>query len=236
MIPVYNEEKLIQETLLKLQPLRALGVEVIVSDDGSTDNSVQLARPLADNVIVRTEPHTTIGACRNRGAKAAQGDILWFIDADVRLPKAEQAYEWLTHLFEEQSQLVGVTLASRIYLAEESLADHIWLGWWRNITLAVQNNILHIGGASGECQIIRRTAFEQVKGYHPLLIASEDYALFKELGKIGRVKFVWKYWIETSPRRFRHDGWMKVLWQWFGNWCSYFVFGRISEKPWEARR
>ena len=83
IIPALNEAAGIAETLRPLQPLRARGHEVIVVDGGSADETMDIARPLADRVIA-SEP----GRARqqNAGAGAATGDVLLFLHADTLLP------------------------------------------------------------------------------------------------------------------------------------------------------
>lgn len=83
IIPMLNEAASIAQTLLLLQPLRRAGHEVIVVDGGSSDHSVALARPLADQVL-----HTAPGRAHqmNAGAHQAKWNTLLFLHADTRLP------------------------------------------------------------------------------------------------------------------------------------------------------
>ena len=83
VMPVLNEAGGIVEALAALKPLRARGVEIIVSDGGSGDATVALARPLADIVIVAPRGR---GRQMNAGAAASYGDVLLFLHADTRLP------------------------------------------------------------------------------------------------------------------------------------------------------
>jgi rSAM/selenodomain-associated transferase 2 len=83
VIPTLDEAQTIGAALAALAPLRARGHEVIVADGGSSDATVELARPLCDRVV-RGER----GRARqmNAGARAATGDALLFLHADTRLP------------------------------------------------------------------------------------------------------------------------------------------------------
>ncbi len=84
IIPALNEGAAIAEALAVLQPLRARGARVIVVDGGSTDETLERARPLADDVIVAKR-----GRARqmNAGAHAAGSmEVLLFLHADTRLP------------------------------------------------------------------------------------------------------------------------------------------------------
>lgn len=83
IIPCLNEADGIVQALERLQPLRARGVEVLVVDGGSSDDTVERAQGRADSVI-RAER----GRARqmNAGAAQARGGILLFLHADCRLP------------------------------------------------------------------------------------------------------------------------------------------------------
>jgi rSAM/selenodomain-associated transferase 2 len=83
VIPTLNEAAAIGTTLAALAPLRGRGHEVLVADGGSEDGTRDIARPLADRVLVGAR-----GRARqmNAGAAAATGDALLFLHADTRLP------------------------------------------------------------------------------------------------------------------------------------------------------
>ena len=85
IVPVYNAERTLEDTLLSLRNQSYGALEIIVVDDGSTDRSLEIARKYADNVLI--QEHKGAGSARNYGAKNALGDILVFTDADcVLLP------------------------------------------------------------------------------------------------------------------------------------------------------
>jgi rSAM/selenodomain-associated transferase 2 len=88
IIPVRNEAAIIRDCLEALQPLRRRGHEVILVDGGSTDGTPGHAEGLVDRLLFSER-----GRARqmNRGAAAAQGDLLLFLHADVRLPMTADA-------------------------------------------------------------------------------------------------------------------------------------------------
>ena len=94
IIPTLNEAAAIGATLAALAPLRARGHEVLVADGGSEDGTRDIARPLADRVIVAPR-----GRARqmNAGAAAATGDALLFLHADTRLPAARRSVDVSIH-------------------------------------------------------------------------------------------------------------------------------------------
>src|SRR6267378_1539651 len=83
IMPVLDEGEGIVAALDALADLRALGVEVIVVDGGSSDATVQRARLRADRVL--TAPRGRASQM-NAGAEKAAGDVLLFLHADTRLP------------------------------------------------------------------------------------------------------------------------------------------------------
>lgn len=83
IIPCLNEADGIVKLLVSLQPMMARGVEIIVVDGGSHDDTLALARPWADIMI--TAPRGRASQM-NAGASRAHGEILLFLHADCSLP------------------------------------------------------------------------------------------------------------------------------------------------------
>jgi len=84
--PVYNSGRYLRECLGSILNSSYRKFEVIVVDDGSTDDSPEIAESFGINVI-RLCGRGGPAAARNRGAKEARGDLLLFVDADVVLKK-----------------------------------------------------------------------------------------------------------------------------------------------------
>lgn len=87
IIPTLNEEKLLQPLLLLLNNdylKKKFDYEVIVSDGGSTDKTLSIAKKYSDIVIINNEnKKQNIAIGRNLGAKKAMGDILIFLNGDI---------------------------------------------------------------------------------------------------------------------------------------------------------
>src|SRR5689334_17028679 len=89
VIPTYNAGKWVEATLDSVvrQTLPHDNLEIIVADDGSTDDSPRIARTFLERTSVRhrvvlREKNGGIGAARNTGWRAASGEWVNFLDAD----------------------------------------------------------------------------------------------------------------------------------------------------------
>src|SRR5262252_5573163 len=111
IVPTFNEERIIANTLEAIRHhLSHIDYELIVTDDGSTDRTCDIAERYADTVVRLTGTKGTIGANRNRGARVARGDYLVFVDADVLIPKANEFFATIAKNFKNDPRLVGMTV------------------------------------------------------------------------------------------------------------------------------
>lgn len=108
VVPAFNEEANIERVVKATLELG--DIEVIISDDGSNDKTLEVARELAklENVLLVSGRHKGKGAAIKKGLEVANGDILGFLDADMSAhPKA------LLGLFKEIGNGADVAIGSR---------------------------------------------------------------------------------------------------------------------------
>jgi glycosyltransferase involved in cell wall biosynthesis len=87
IIPVYNYERYLGEAIESVLSQTSKHLEVIVVDDGSTDQSAEVARSFAGRgVRYCNQIHAGIGPARNKGVELARGEFIAFLDADDRWP------------------------------------------------------------------------------------------------------------------------------------------------------
>ncbi len=84
IVPVHNGGSDFERCLDALDRSRWSNLELIVVDDGSTDDSAELAR-LHGATVISVDRARGPGAARNRGAKKASGEYLFFVDADCQV-------------------------------------------------------------------------------------------------------------------------------------------------------
>lgn len=200
VIPVLNEASGLPKILRQLSSFRESGAEVIVVDGGSQDDSLQIAAPLVDRVIVTPRGRAVQ---MNAGAAVASGDVLLFLHADTQLP-------------------------SDAYSAIEAAVDagHEWgrfdvriegSHWMLKVVGTLINLRSRLSGiATGDQAIfVRRDLFRSIGGF-PALPLMEDLALCDCLLKRRRPACL-KSKVITSGRR----------WETFGVWRTIFLMWRL---------
>lgn len=142
------------------------GVEIVVVDNGSSDESGAIARRLGALVIER--PGLKVGACRNAGAAASRGEILAFVDADNEIDPG-----WL-HACRRAFQQPELGAAGYPYHAP---GNATWVQRMYDalrVKDADRRDIEWLGAGN---LAIRRSVFEKIGGFDERLEACEDVQL-----------------------------------------------------------
>jgi len=116
ILPLYNGGEFIEKTLLSIGQQSFNNAELIVVDDGSTDNSVEIIKnissesscPILKNLKIFSQKNGGVASARNHGIDAAKGEWLSFIDQDDI---------WLPGKLEKQIEMLHGTNASFCYTA-----------------------------------------------------------------------------------------------------------------------
>lgn len=98
IIPVYNTEAYVEQTLRSIMGQTLRDIELIVVNDGSTDGSLSVLERIAtgdDRIRLYTQPNKGLSQTRNAGIARARGEFIYFMDSDDLLePDAlERCYE-----------------------------------------------------------------------------------------------------------------------------------------------
>ena len=124
IVPALNEEKLLPAMLAQFTDdlLRRHRIELIVSDGGSTDATLAIARTRAHIVVENTaRTKQTIAMGRNLGAAAAHGDILIFLNADTLVHEIDRFFDVAVREAQRPGT-AGVTCSVAVYPEEETPA------------------------------------------------------------------------------------------------------------------
>jgi rSAM/selenodomain-associated transferase 2 len=194
IMPVLDEAAGIESALAALTPFRERGVELIVADGGSSDDTAARARPLADGVIAATQGR---GVQMNAGAAAATGDILLFLHADTRLPKnadrliLDGLASWGRSWGRFDVRFDGGGLLALVALM---------MNWRSRLTEITTGD---------QALFVARTAFERAGGF-PAIALMEDVALSAKLKRIGK-PLALHACVTTSGRRWRKHGTLRTV-------------------------
>ncbi len=194
VMPVLNEAASVEAALAALAPSRARGAQVILVDGGSSDGTLELARPLADKVL--SAPRGRAGQM-NAGAGVAAGDVLLFLHADTRLP-ADADRLILENLARSRRQWGRFD----VRFAEGGLLRLVAL------TMNLRSRITGI--ATGDQAIfVRRATFERAGGF-PFIALMEDVALSARLKRITHPLCL-SARVTASGRRWREHGLFRTI-------------------------
>lgn len=195
IIPVLNESAAIVPTLQRLATLREQGVEVIVVDGDSTDDTRALAAPLCDQLVVSERGRAVQ---MNRGAEKASGDVLLFLHGDTVLPPdaASRLHDFMSSDRAWGRFDVRLSGNRRIY---------------RVIAFMMNLRSRLTGIATGDQGIfVRRSVFDTQGGYRELPLM-EDIELCRRLKRVSR-PFCVASPVITDSRRWEQNGAWRTIW------------------------
>ncbi|WP_424358680.1 glycosyltransferase [Methanocella sp. MCL-LM] len=196
IVPALNEEKRIRQCLDSIKGQKTSRTwELIVSDSGSTDRTVEIAREYTAKVQACTERGTA--RARNEGARLAEGDILIFIDSDTILLPGY--LETIGKAFENKD-LIACSCAFKFTRRSPKLlfAEYVTNSYY---TL---RSVLRGATLPGFNVCIRRDVFEKLGGFR--LCHLEDLDMSIKLRRIGRTRYIARRKTITSSRRLEKDG------------------------------
>ena len=166
IIPVFNGARFLGEAIASALAQTLLPTEIIVVDDGSTDETPMVTRQFGRRVNYQRQPHAGVAAARNHGLAAARGEWIAFLDADdFWLPEklSVQAERLLA-----QPELQYVTAHAEFFLEPGCPWPRNYQPEWRN-----EKQFGLLGSLLG-----RKKIFETVGQFDPQLICAEDMDWF----------------------------------------------------------
>ncbi len=198
ILPVLNEAAGLAASLQPLQALRADGVQLIVVDGGSSDDTMAVATPLVDLVLQAASGR---GRQMNFGAEQARGEVLLFLHADTRLPEGallairqamQQGADWGRFDVSIAGTLPGLRMVATM------------MNWRSRLT----------GIATGDQGIfVRREVFWKIGGFAAIPLM-EDIVLTTALRRHARPACL-RLRVTTSGRRWeKHGLWKTIFTMW----------------------
>lgn len=198
VVPVLDEERRIGERLEELGRTEGID-EVVVVDGGSTDRTVAIAERYAVRVVSAPRGRA---AQLNAGARAATGEVLLFLHADVSLPRDAADHVEAVLAGHESGCFRTWTVAE----------EASWLGPLLHLADVRSRVTRHPYG--DQAIFVRREVFEEVGGF-PEIALMEDYALSRRLAERGPIGLA-PARVRVSGRRFlaRPLRYTTIMWTW----------------------
>ena len=217
IVPTWNEAAYLPRLFESLQRQTVPPDEVLVADSGSSDGTPDVARA-AGATVVEGEQRGP-GEGRNRGARAATGDVLLFVDADCLLPA--NLIESVFLALGDPNVVGGATgFAPAEGRRFERSLFYLANAYQRALTIwGIPHN-------AGYCFFFRKTAFETLGGIREDLVLNETHDLAIRSRSIGRFVLL-PIIVETSMRRFRTYGYLRtILQEYVASTILYYATGR----------
>lgn len=182
VIPVYNMEEFLEETLDSVLSSDYPNFEVIVMDDGSKDRSLEIAESYKsryENVRVYTQANSGVATARNHAISKAGGVYILPVDADNRISK-ELIHSAVDIL--ESDPEVKVVCPRAEFFGDRSGE---WILPPFSLSLLARKNMMDT------CAVYRKSEWERIGGYCAEIVAREDWefwiSMLKDGGKVVKL-------------------------------------------------
>ncbi len=173
IIPAYNRAGTLKKAIDSVLNQSFKDFELIVIDDGSTDETLEILRDYQDRLKSVTIPHSGVSAARNRGIEEAEGDFMAFLDSDDY---------WLPEKLAVQTDFFRRNPEARICQTDET-----WHRHGKRVNPGKRHHkpsgdifyqSLRLCLVSPSAVMIRRDLFDDVGVFDESLPACEDYDLW----------------------------------------------------------
>jgi len=190
VIPTYNSAAFLRGAIQSVLSQTYSDFEVVVVDDGSTDNTESVVHSFGDQVCYVKQQNKGAGAARNQGIKRSRGEYVAFLDADDL---------WLPGKLGEQISLMdrdpelGLVYSDWAVVAEKGKAEPSYL---RNQPAAsgyVFDELVQGGFILTSGTLVRRSCLDDVGYFDETLSIAQDYDLWL------RICYRWKVALVNKP-------------------------------------
>lgn len=195
VIPTYNEEKYLPKLLQSIKKQDFNDYEVIVADAFSVDMTRRIAKKYGAKIVDGGLP--AFG--RNAGAKEAKGEYIYFLDADVVLPKnfLKNTYN---ELKEKNLDIATCTIKPTSPLEIDKIMHN-----FANIVIKL-SSYTNNPYAPGFCIMVKRRLHRKIKGFDESLKLREDHDYVRRAIRYGKFGVLESSYIKVSIRRLRKEG------------------------------
>ncbi|MEP2734876.1 MAG: glycosyltransferase family A protein [Erythrobacter sp.] len=189
IIPAYNAATTLRSTVESAQKQTIKNIQIIIVDDGSTDQTTQIMLELASEdprIRAISQSNSGVSAARNFGAKMARGRLLAFLDADDQWQPDKLVYHLAIH---EADELIDASFAKVAFCPEKNgeIVDGRSVSATPYGYIDLSDVLIENATCTTSNLVIDAVAFAEIGGFDESLRYAEDQELLVRLIEQGRL-------------------------------------------------
>jgi glycosyltransferase involved in cell wall biosynthesis len=210
IIPTLNEEKYLPVLLKSIARQDFKDYEIIIADANSKDKTLDIAREHNCKIVSGGLP----AKGRNEGSRAAKGENLLFLDADIILPPNF----FRKALSEFNAEKINFGAFILLPYPKNKISYFFFNNFYNKQTAFFEKFSPHAAGAA---ILIKKDVFKKLNGYDETVKLAEDHDLAKRAKKITKFGFLKSTKVFVSDRRFRQNGWSNTIMKYV--FCEFYM-------------
>ena len=173
IIPTYNYSRFILDAIKSALVQDVHDLEIIVVDDGSTDNTSDIIKPYTDSVQYIHQENAGLSAARNTGVSASTGEFILFLDADDMLGPDAVASQ-VAYLEQNLAAFVAVC-ENKLFSEKDNNGQPKPFGSWALCRENLGVHLCYFNIAPPHAFLFRRQTISETGWFDHQLTACEDY-------------------------------------------------------------
>lgn len=197
IIPTYNRAQKIEKSIQSVLKQTYSNLEIIIVDDGSTDNTECVVKEIQDEriVYIKQPVNQGVSAARNAGVMSATADIIAFHDSDDywHPDKLEKQMDYWKKHSEYNMIYCGYWLKG----IDDSIISVPFEGTWGELEGNIYQTLLINNTIGAPTMLMRKESFMKVGGFDTSLRSLEDWEFAIRYSKYNEIGYVNEYLMDA---------------------------------------
>lgn len=173
IVPTYNHAHFLEESLASIYLQQKVSFEVIVVDDGSTDDTRKLADRHRGRIRYIYQENAGLSAARNTGLLASSGRYIQFLDADDLL--APNCLYQKFQMMERRKKREILVCRNRLFSKVKANGSIVQKGYWKLYTSNLNIHLCRLNIAPPHAYFFPRALLDDIEGFDESYKGCEDY-------------------------------------------------------------